>query len=196
MPTGNQRLPWITISVCLAAWLVWMLPTALQSIFIYDRSAIIQGQAWRLWTGHLVHFTPSHLGWNLTAFVLAASWCERANFPHARWFVLLAPPSVSLVLLAFDSRLQLYGGLSGLITSVVAFCCVSEWRFSGPTRRRFWLLVLTLLVLKILGEYYSGMSAFVRLEGTYIQVAPISHLSGLCIGIIFAILPVTHERKS
>ena len=46
------------------------------SWLILDRTAVGQGEVWRLLTGHLLHYTPRHLGWDLLAFLLLGGWCE------------------------------------------------------------------------------------------------------------------------
>ena len=43
---------------------------------LLTRAGIGSGELWRLWTGHWVHFSSSHLGWNLGVMVLAGAELE------------------------------------------------------------------------------------------------------------------------
>ena len=52
------------------------------SAFIYDRAAIFQGEVWRLFSSHLVHFTKLHLFYNLMAFGVAGGIIEYRGYQH------------------------------------------------------------------------------------------------------------------
>src|SRR4051812_25687175 len=62
---------------------------------IYDRAAILHGELWRLWTGHLVHFSNSHL--LLDASVCGIVLLSRTTFAKrdGLWFLVFFPPLLS-----------------------------------------------------------------------------------------------------
>jgi len=187
MQGGHRRIPWVTASVVAAALATWGAPAAVQKLLLYDRGAVLQGEAWRLWSGHLVHFSASHLGWNLVVVGLAGAWIECSGFPAGGWFAALAPPAVSLALLAADPSLRYCGGLSGLATAAVVFACVSELRrASGP--RALWWAALAAVGVKIAVEARSGRSLFAHYASESVRTVPLSHLAGGCVGCAVALI--------
>jgi len=58
----------VLLLAVLPAILLWLVPTT-HSALLYDRTAILRGEWWRLWTGHWVHFSFSHLAWNLAVLL-------------------------------------------------------------------------------------------------------------------------------
>jgi rhomboid family GlyGly-CTERM serine protease len=185
---GLRRVPWATAAVAFAALGLWLAPTEAQGLCLYDRAAILHGEVWRLWTCHLVHFSASHLGWNLLAATVAGAWIERSAFPGSGVFALLAPPCLGVALLAMDPQLGSYGGLSGLATAGFAFACACESRRADGSRA-LWRLALLAIALKIGWEFLSGHAAFSRFAGTGVQDAPLSHLAGLALGLLAALFP-------
>ncbi|MDB6127359.1 MAG: Rhomboid family protein, partial [Verrucomicrobia bacterium] len=119
---------------------------ALRRVLIFDRTAILHGAAWRVWTGNVVHFGPSHLLWNLAVFVPAGIWLERITPRAARCLLALSPALVGATMLVFQPTLDRYAGLSGVAAGVLALLA-----FTQLTRPRgdhwFWWSVLVLLAL-------------------------------------------------
>ena len=181
MQGSRRRFPWITASVVALAALAWAAPATARAALDYDRDSILRGEAWRLWSGHLVHFSASHLGWNLLVAGGAGVWIESARFPNAAWLPVLAPPFISLSLLAGEPSLLHYGGLSGVATAAVVFACVSEWR-GNRGWRVLWGGALLAIVLKIAWEYGTGVSLFAHYAGAQVRNVPLSHLAGFCAG--------------
>jgi len=181
MQDKQRRIPWVTASIVALTLALWSAPAAVRELCLYDRVAVLRGEVWRLWSGHLVHFSLSHLGWNLLVVGLAGAWIERAAFRARSWFAVAAPPAISLALLVFDPALRFYGGLSGAATATVAFACVSEWR-RRPATGALWCAALAAVAMKIAWEYHSGKSAFSHFEGADVRNVPLSHLAGLFIG--------------
>jgi len=167
----------VTALVLGLALLVWIAPPAVSEALIYDRAAILHGAVWRLWSGHLVHFSASHLGWNLLVVGLAGAWIECAGFRGGRALWMIVPPCIGLALLAGDPTLSRYGGLSGLATAIVVFACLSECRFRPG--RIIWGVALALVGLKIGWEFFAGNPVFAHFEHGTVRAVPLSHLAGL-----------------
>ena len=55
-------------------------------LLVYDRQAILSGELWRLLTAPLVHFSASHLFWDVVVFSLAGFAINAANF-RSLWLV-------------------------------------------------------------------------------------------------------------
>ncbi len=90
------------------------LAPATHSALLYDRAAILRGEWWRLWTGHWVHFTASHLIWNLLVLAGAGWWLERVRPGSLLRYLAVAAPVLGLSFLAGAPDMSTYGGLSGL----------------------------------------------------------------------------------
>lgn len=181
MQNERPRLPWVTGLLLALALALWLAPEGVRQACLYDRRALLQGQLWRLWTGHWVHFSGSHLGWNLLVVAVAGTWIERAGFRGGVWLAALAPPVISIVLLLGEPTLQQFGGLSGVATAAVVFACGAEWRRSASDRI-YWGAVVVLVALKVGWEYLSGGSLFAQYGQTGVHTVPLSHLAGFCVG--------------
>ena len=177
MSPAIRRIPWVTILIVALALAVAFLPRG-ADLFAYDRTAILRGEFWRLWTGHLVHFSASHLGWDLLAAAFAGAWIERAQFRGGRWLWILAPPVISLILLIGDPALERYGGLSGMATAAVVFACLGELR-RPDARRGFWQAMLALVALKVGWEFLTGETIFAHFDSIAVRAVPLSHAAGV-----------------
>jgi membrane associated rhomboid family serine protease len=104
-----------------------------------------RGQWWRLWTGHLVHYSAAHLLLNATALVppLVLTPARRRM---AIWS-LIAAPLLSLLLLA-TSTFDEYRGASGLIVGIWLYVSVELWR----DHKRIAIAMITAITLKLLLE--------------------------------------------
>jgi rhomboid family GlyGly-CTERM serine protease len=166
----------VTFAVALAAVAIRIAPSTSQ-ILILDPHHVLSGQLWRLWTGHLVHFGSSHLFWNLAVFVVTGAWAEILAPRRTRYFLLLAPPLISLVLIVFEPGLLLYGGLSGI--AVGTFVLLAWLRLaSAESNRWFWRCALALLAAKIVIESYLSGPIFARISGQGIHDVPLAHIAG------------------
>ena len=82
----------------------------------YDRLAIIDGEYWRLLSGHFSHLGPEHLLLNLAGLVLVWLLVGR-QYPMGQWLIVTAF-SLVVITLGFwylDPKLIWYVGLSGLL---------------------------------------------------------------------------------
>ena len=82
----------------------------------YDRLAIIDGEYWRLLSGHFAHLGPEHLLLNLAGLVLVWLLVGR-QYTTPQWFIVTAF-SLVVISLGFwflDPNLIWYVGLSGLL---------------------------------------------------------------------------------
>lgn len=176
----------MTWAVALAAVVVFTWPR-LAGALIYDRAEIFSGQLWRLWTGHLVHYTLSHLFWDTLVFLAAGSWLEWIAPRLTRWFYLWAPPMISVALLWGDPDLDRYAGLSGLATGVLVLLALIQWRRERNAPAWFWPCVLLLVAVKIAIETWAHAPLFAHFESG-IRVVPLAHVAGIgCAALAYAI---------
>jgi rhomboid family GlyGly-CTERM serine protease len=121
------------------------LPEASQLVLRYERGAVLQGELWRLWTGHLVHLGWAHWALNALGLLVYVLLAHQPPAPAQllRQFALLAP-GISLLFLALVPTLGYYVGLSGVLyglfvlalwpgvrrldpISIAALCTIAAW---------------------------------------------------------------------
>lgn len=185
MKAAIRRWPWATAIIAALAVSVFAWPGAPAALLL-DREAVRHGELWRCWTGHLVHFGASHLGWNLVVFLVAGAWLEFVAAARARIYFILAPALIAAVLLGFEPALESYGGLSGVTAGAVALLALTQLANGLREDRWFWCAVLILLGIKIAAEFFLEKAPFARFAAADIQVVPLAHLAGVaCAGVIF-----------
>jgi rhomboid family GlyGly-CTERM serine protease len=156
---------------------------ALARLLIYQRADLLAGQVWRLWTGHLVHYNPGHLFWDLAVFLPAGVWLERIVPRLARGFYLLAPPAISLALFLGEPALSRYAGLSGIATGLLVLLALVQWRRDARAPVWFWPAVLLLVAVKILMEALSSEPLLARFEPG-VRVVTLAHVGGVVCAVI------------
>ncbi|MBL9214832.1 MAG: rhombosortase [Opitutaceae bacterium] len=159
-----------------------MLVEPLTWALLYERGLILQGQVWRLWTGHVVHWGASHFLWDLAVFLPAGCWLERLWPARARWFYAVTPGLISVLLLAFDPALLRYAGISGLATGTLVLLAGLQLRRRDEPRWP-WIGVLALVAAKLLHELIARAPLMVQgFDG--IRTVPLAHAGGVvCTGV-------------
>lgn len=175
------------------ALLLFALPAGLLGLapeaFLYDRTAILRGEWWRLWTGHWVHFSASHLAWNLVVLLGAGAWLERLNPGRLIRYTFVGAPLISLGLLVLGPAMQVYGGLSGLATGVIVLLAFTQLAAHRPDRSR-WIAVLALVVLKIAYDAGHAAPLLSRFDSPALQPSALAHILGAALA-----LPVFLSRQ-
>ena len=114
MPRFPRLTLLIASIVLLVSWQCLFERQYLESLW-YSRGAIFEGELWRIFSGHLVHHSFSHLLFNLGALVLLSYIIETkysALTLIKLLLILSLVTSVSMLLLVPD--LALYGGSSAM----------------------------------------------------------------------------------
>jgi rhomboid family GlyGly-CTERM serine protease len=153
---------------------------ALAATLVYDRAAILAGQWWRILTGHLVHFTGTHLAADLAGLVVAGGVVARNRRDGIGGLLVFAALGTGLVLLAFEPALVRYGGLSGIVWALIGYLAVDGMVAGGAWR---WLCAAALgLLLARLGWEFAGGGGLVVAGHA---VVPLAHAAGLVSGMVF-----------
>lgn len=116
-PSPPHRRTWLAIAALIAGMAVLQaLPADARAALRFDRTALLEGELWRLFTAHLVHLGWAHWALNALGLVLCGALADPLPSP-GRLLARLALPGlgVSLMLLAFDPSLTHYVGLSGVL---------------------------------------------------------------------------------
>lgn len=174
--TIEPRSAAVTASVACAALIVYGWPH-LAELLVYDRQAILRGEVWRLFTAPFVHFSWSHICWDLLVYGAAGWVIETAGYRRYRLVCSLAAVIPGPVFLLASPELARYGGLSGLATGAVTFLCLCKTR--GTDRNRtLWIALLALMGVKTTVEAITGTPIFVSAGNLQFRVLPAVHAFG------------------
>lgn len=183
---------WFLLGFALPAVGVALGPETWRHALLFDRDAILAGQVWRLWTGHWVHHSMSHLGWNLGALAVVVPWLADSRPAWLPRYLPGAAPLISLVLLAGLPDLHTYAGLSGLGTGVVVML---GWSLSrqGPTAvdRGWGRAMLGLVAAKLLFDLLHEGALLSRFDAATVRPVPLAHI----VGAVTALLAVERFGK-
>ncbi|MCG8652948.1 MAG: rhombosortase [Pirellulales bacterium] len=175
----------VTIGVSLLAVFAWLIPTWSEWLQL-DFAAAINGQWWRILTGHLTHYGSSHLFWDLLMFAVLGAVCEKK---HGLWFgplVAMMAVAVSAAIGAFCQQVSVYRGLSGIDTGLFVWIVTEHflqaWRQRDAFAATSWLVPGLAVVGKSLFEAATGKTLFVD-SATFIPLVQ-SHLAGATFGLL------------
>mgnify|MGYP001424668137 CR=1 FL=1 len=182
----NNRLKWVTNSKARA--LIGLLAFSFASLALqyepisklveWNRTAITNGEVWRIVTGHFTHSNFYHLAMNL-----AAMWLICAIFKPSkrRLTTLIIINSVFVGLLLYTTSYTNYVGLSGILHGLIANLALRE-ALNG--NRSSWIIVAVLMV-KIFLENTLGTSITTS-ELIQTKVAYEAHTFGAICGFALA----------
>ena len=183
-----KRLPWICGVFWVAACLVALLPVSILELLQYDRERILAGEVWRLYTGHFVHWTASHLLWDVAVFVSCGLMLEWIRRRFLLAILLLGPILISGALMILQPDMSTYRGLSALDMSLFAAICLQAMRYCRFRNRGslwvIWGFALFTSFLKPVLELFSGGALFVSNFGDGIQTSPLAHMLGVLLAVV------------
>lgn len=178
------RLGWTVLAAPVLLVMLAGLPEPFQAWLALDRAAVRSGEAWRLWTGHLVHYGVNHAFVNALA---AAGLFIVVRPERGVWLgAAVCLPLLGGAILWLEPGLAYYRGASGAVVwlGVQAWCRV--WR-GCPTQRGGLLVLATALVAKLIWESWPGAGAVTSAslpEG--VGLAWSAHLAGAVLGLAWA----------
>ena len=176
----------ISISACLQVF---------ADHFIYWRPSLLT-EFWRLWTAHWVHVGWMHFFLNMLAFSFLPF-----IFPHARnWhlcaLLLVLPSFISLAFYFYLPYIEAYAGLSGVLHGL--YTAVSLVYLQYPQERKFAILVLVLIAMKIVWENTFGQTGTAQLIGSPVltEAHLIGAIGGLFCGLGYSLLRKRHREHT
>ena len=174
-----EVVPWLTLGASTLVVVAWFWPGAFEAL-AYDRGKILNGQLWRIVTSHWVHFSASHLFWNLVVLVPAGAWLEQRNAHAVGWTLLLSPFAIGLSLLAFLPTLGTYAGISGWVRPAGG---AGRARPAGPAARWLWLALLVLFAAKVGVESFLAAGRCAPALAAKAWLASLSPVVGAIVGV-------------
>ncbi len=181
-PQSAAGFPVATLVISAVAGLIFCFPV-MNGWFLYNRELILHGQVWRAWTGHIVHYSPSHFIWNLIIFIAAGCWLEMIRPKSTRWFYVACPAVISASLLVGEPSMERYAGLSGLASGVLIFLAFVQLSENNAEPTWLWVAVFGLVAVKIALETVTGAPLLVH-DFAGFRVVPLAHISGAMCGLI------------
>ena len=146
-------------------------------LLVYDRQAILSGELWRLITAPLVHFSVSHIFWDVSVFGIAGFAINASGFRNFWLVCSFAAVVPSLLFLMILPELARYGGLSGLATGAVAYFCLCS-SFKTKKNRMLWKFMFLCMGIKIIVEANVGGPLFVQIGNAPFRVLTSVHIFG------------------
>jgi rhomboid family GlyGly-CTERM serine protease len=182
----------LPITIALIVTFIGLFGSDVQLWLRFDRNAILSGEVWRIFTGHLAHLSWPHLAMNLLGLALVWGLFDR-HLPTKRWFhvMLFGGFGISLLLLVVDSHLLYYVGLSGVLHAMFIVGCLYDLR----TGRWDSKLLLLLIIGKLLWEqWYGPLPGSEKTAGGSVVVD--AHLFGALMGLITYIIFRRADNRS
>ena len=180
-----MKTPYLTLAVALVVVAVAFCG-AVATGLEYARDAISRGDLWRALTGHLVHFSPSHAGWNLAGFVGLGATCELSSRRRFAVAVVLAIIGISAALWISLPGLETYRGLSGVNAALFALLAVRLVCDRFATGDRAIASAVTVLICVFLWQTFAAWEThdtiFVGDLGAGVAPVPLAHAVGLAAG--------------
>jgi rhomboid family GlyGly-CTERM serine protease len=147
----------------------------------WSRAAILDGELWRLWSGHLVHFSTSHACADILALFGAGMLAERLAGTRRLALVLAGgAAALSLGMLALAPALQEYRGASALVVLAAVLGGALAWKHH-PASRTVLACAAVGFACKLLWEACAHTAAFTDLPPG-VAVAWQAHLLGALLG--------------
>lgn len=175
---GTFRVPWITLFLSALFMFIYVLGGDIFNILVFDRAAVSNGEFWRFFTGHMVHYNFEHLLWDLIAFVILGSVIELNNSKQLIPSLLISSIGVSFWLCFFEPIIMTYCGLSGALNGLLVVASMILWK---KTESRMYFLVMLSTIGKICYEFTTNQTVFVSMSA---HPMPSSHLVGFISGLI------------
>jgi len=189
----TRPLPVYTLFVLAISVLVYALP-GVASLLIFDRSAILHGEVWRILSGHAVHFSSTHFVYDLLAFGLAGGMIEYKRYPGCGILYVVMAFAIGVSLLIFKPGMDYYGGLSGLACGAVVYLALFGLH-DTPSLRLVSAMMLVLVVSKIAFELYTGQPVLLSNQQELFISMPISHLVGVLSAISVFLYVGYHTKR-
>lgn len=172
----GKRLLWCIVWCALVSALLQYAMPALR--YVYDW---IPAQPWRLLTSHWVHLGWRHYALNMLAFLFLPLVFPNFSIRALLACLVLLPLFISGCFYLFMPSLQAYVGLSGTLHGIYVLAALQA--FHTPRERKFALLVLCFIAIKLLWEKLFGSESAAFIQAPVVIEA---HQFGVLGGIIFA----------
>jgi rhomboid family GlyGly-CTERM serine protease len=122
--------------------------------FRYERTLVLEGEYWRLLSGHFVHGSLQHLVLNVVALALLTALFAK-EYSTRGWLLIiwLSIAAIDVGFVFYEPQLSWYVGYSGVLHGVLVAGAIAWWR-RGPAPLA--LALSAVLVGKLAWEQWQG----------------------------------------
>jgi len=183
----SWRLPLLSLVVITAACLVMAFPS-LVDLLEYNRSAVAEGELWRIATCHLTHWSLEHLFWDVAALLFLGFVIEQDKRRRLLTCMGLSAVLIPLAVHTWLPELPTYRGLSGIDSAVFMLLAITVLIDSWDRRDWGWSLVCMAVMggfaAKTGFEFVTGTTLFVNATAAEMLPVPLAHVIGAGIGAL------------
>lgn len=189
MNRNTPSLPWLTGLAILVTAGLWLILGPAPPALVYDRTAIAQGEWWRLLTGHLVHSDGDHALWDIAALALIGWVMERQGSRRLALASAAGMTAVSAGVWWWLPELERYCGLSGMLNTLFVITLKDLW---VKHRHPVIPLVAVGLTFKLAAESLARQSLFVHAPWPSV---PEVHVAGILGGLLWLVAAEMGRRS-
>jgi rhomboid family GlyGly-CTERM serine protease len=187
LKSAAGHLPGVSLALVVAACLLMAFPS-LADRLQYDRSAVLEGELWRIATCHLTHWSLDHLFWDVTALLFLGFVIEQDKRRRLLTCMGLSAVLIPLAVCVCMPELSTYRGLSGIDSAVFMLLAVTLFSDSWEQRDWGWMLVCTVVMggfaAKTGFEFATGTTVFVDATAANMMPVPLAHVIGAGCGVL------------
>ncbi len=179
-----DQIPWVFLVITAASVVVQFNPGWRDSL-LCDRDAILAGEWWRIWTGHLVHFGWPHFVADGGLFLILGRLLERPHPVISRLALVVMPLVICVTIDWLDPEMVRYGGLSAINFGLLLFLAANGWQKNWVDW--FWPAVLAIYVGEVILETVYGHGhggGMIQFDDPSIRVGTAAHIGGGAYGIL------------
>jgi len=173
-----SQAPWWTLGFLSITLIAFWMP-GVAALLVYDRAAILHGEAWRIVTGHAVHFSTAHLLANASVVAAAGWWVESRTRQDLAGLIAGAAVVIGIALLVGEPGVHEFGGASGIALALTVFAGLRGFDEGGRIRH-VGAAVITLVGAKLVAEFAGWHVHDWRSDG-FVTIT-LSHAVGVMFG--------------
>jgi Rhomboid family len=163
-----KRFPWMTLA------LIALCMVADGTAFQYERS----GEAWRLLTGQMVHWTPRMAFFDLGMLLGLGVWLEIRGDRRLAAITLALGAILTAVAVHLSPDLSIYRGSSGMASALFVLAAFRIADSPDPWTRALAVSAVALFLAKAAFESLAGQTLFAGDLPEGVRVVPFVHLMG------------------
>ena len=172
-----MKQTYLTQTLVISSLLLFYCSVPINHLF-FDRSAILNGDLFRLISGHFVHVDTEHLIWNTLGLIILGSLIESRSRNLLVISFVMGILTVTLFLFSPWSNITIYCGLSGVLNTLLV---IALWMIWTETKSTWIIVTFALCLLKVLIEMATNQSVISSISW---PPSPEAHCAGLIGGII------------
>tara|TARA_R110002074_G_scaffold276192_1_gene447635 strand:- start:78 stop:608 length:531 start_codon:yes stop_codon:yes gene_type:complete len=161
-----------------------LLPQPARELMYLHIDSFKQGQYWRFFTGHFIHYSWIHCISNVVGLLLLSGIFHHTK-QATNWILVLLITIVviSTCLILFSNQLEWYVGFSGVLTGMYAYASIKTFKENAGVSALLFIALFTYVALQTLeGELVSSVLM------SDLKTSSYAHAYGLIAGGLYAVI--------